>query len=40
MQKEDVYAVIFFSATGVAVLAVIILRQFIGINILPFIKPP
>lgn len=39
MQKEDVYVVIFFAAVGVAVPAVIILHQFLGINILHFVKP-
>lgn len=38
MHKEDVYALLFFAAIGVSVPAVIILRQFLGIDIVPYIK--
>jgi hypothetical protein len=39
MQKEDVYAIVIFAAIGIAVPAVIVLRHFLGIDIVPFIKP-
>jgi hypothetical protein len=39
LQKEDVYAIVIFAAIGIAVPAVVVLRHFLGIDIVPFIKP-
>ena len=39
MQKEDVYALVIFALIGIAVPAVVVLRHFLGIDIVPFIKP-
>jgi uncharacterized membrane protein len=39
MQKEDVYAIAIFAAIGIAVPAVVVLRHFLGIDVVPFINP-
>jgi hypothetical protein len=39
VHKEDVFAIIIFAALGLAIPAVVVLRHFLGIDIVPFIKP-
>jgi uncharacterized membrane protein len=39
LQKEDVCSIIFFSVVGIVILVVVVLRHFLGVDIVPFIKP-
>jgi hypothetical protein len=39
VHKEDVYAIVIFASIGLAIPAVVVLRHFLGIDIVPFIKP-
>ena len=39
MQKEDVYAILAFSVVGVIILVVVVLRHFLGLDLVPFIRP-
>lgn len=39
MRKEDLYAIVFFAALGIAVPGVVVFRHFLGIDIVPFITP-
>ena len=39
MHKEDAYAIVIFAAIGLLIPAVVVLRHFLGIDIVAFIRP-